>query len=215
MARKIIIEPSKVWGYFKAHTEELRESMHEIASNDEFGISVYVTDDGAEYHVNNVRKYNPLPQIVVEADGVMVYSEGTISERDCEKTVKDVYDKYLSEGVVSLLSSIKEPSSDDDVDFEEEETEWQEYLIDERELELDEAVQLFIEAVVDRVSYADLCEDEIIEDVKDHFLEYLARKWEFPIRRPMFLEDEDGVEFFEEYPYEHMIFDDEDNPIYE
>ena len=31
----------------------------------------------------------------------------------------------------------------------------------------------------------------------------------------MILEDENGEEFFEEYPYDCMEFDDPDNPVYE
>jgi hypothetical protein len=42
----------------------------------------------------------------------------------------------------------------------------------------------------------------------------MARKWGLMIRRPMFLEDEAGEEFFEEFPYDCIEFEDEDNPIY-
>lgn len=198
MAEKIIIEPSRVWGYFNSHAGELEDSMHEIARNDEYGITIYVTDSGGK---------ETLPEIDVEADGVPVYSETAISDRDCEKTVRGIYNKYLSDSVVSLLSEKYEPIDTDD-------DEWRDYEIDSRELELDDAVQAFIEATVEGAAYYDFYDEEMFEDIKDHFLEYLARKWELPIRRPMVLEDENGAEFFEEYPYECMIFDDEDNPIY-
>lgn len=56
---------------------------------------------------------------------------------------------------------------------------------------------------------------EIAEDVLDHMCEYLYRKYGISARRPMILEDENGEEFFEEYPYECMEFDDPDNPVYE
>ena len=51
------------------------------------------------------------------------------------------------------------------------------------------------------------------DDIKEHVLEYIARKHRLPIYRPMYLEGEDGKDFYSEYPYEEMIFD--YNPIYE
>ena len=56
--------------------------------------------------------------------------------------------------------------------------------------------------------------EEIADDVKEHTLEYIARRHGLPIYRPMYLEDEDGKDFYSEYPYEEMIFEDY-NPIYE
>ena len=55
---------------------------------------------------------------------------------------------------------------------------------------------------------------EVYDDLKEHFLEYMARKWGLVIHRPMFLEDENGEEFYEDYPYDCIEFEDEDNPIY-
>ena len=56
--------------------------------------------------------------------------------------------------------------------------------------------------------------DDAIVDVKEHMLEYMARKPGLLIYRPMYLEDEDGKDFYSEYPYEEMIFED-CNPIYD
>ena len=87
--------------------------------------------------------------------------------------------------------------------------------IDEREAEIYEAVVSFLSTILetDIDSFVDDA-DLIYEDCAEHFLEYLSRKWGFEIRRPMYLEDENGEEFYEEYPYECMEFEDEDNPIY-
>ena len=80
--------------------------------------------------------------------------------------------------------------------------------IEERELELTEATEVFVNAVADDLQI----DSEVIEECKEHFLEYLYRKFGLTIRRPMVLEDEEGEDFFEEYPYECMIF--EDIPLY-
>ena len=63
-------------------------------------------------------------------------------------------------------------------------------------------------------SFGDADSFEIAQDVLDHICEYLYRKHDISSRRPMILEDENGEEFFEEFPYECMEFDDPDNPVY-
>ena len=93
----------------------------------------------------------------------------------------------------------------------------QEDMISERELELDEAISLLLDTVLeeDAVMFFGTETDEVCEDLKDHILEYLYRKHGISVRRPMVLEDtETGEEFFEEYPYDSMVFEDEDNPLY-
>ena len=131
-----------------------------------------------------------------------------MSETDAEKTCSKIYDEYLTDKVVDILTEIAED--------EEESLLEQQDAIEEREMELDIAVSEFISAVLGGDAYLDSEDyDDIIEDCKDHFLEYLARKHGLDIFRPMVLEDEDGEDFYEEYPYDCMEFDDEDNPIYQ
>ena len=52
----------------------------------------------------------------------------------------------------------------------------------------------------------------MVEDVKEHLLEYFYRKHGLSVYRPMELEDDEGV-FIEDYPYECMEFD--PNPMYD
>lgn len=192
--KEIIIEPHDIWDYFQKNKNDLIDLMHEIASNFEFGITIYLTEE------------NDLPRVTVFADDDEVYSEVFISPEDCLKSSKWVYDEYLTENVVGILSGDDE-AYNTQIDLEDQ--------IFEREIELDNALISFLDIVCEE----DMCtayylEPDVLDDVKEHFLEYLARKWGVPIRRPMYLEDEDGKDFFEEYPYEYMIFDDEDNPVY-
>ena len=98
-------------------------------------------------------------------------------------------------------------------DYDEEEREWE---IEKSEDALDEAVEYFISSILDdeHSVFGDVpISQEVIEDCKEHFLEYLYRKHGFNIRRPMVLEDENGEDFFEEYPYPCLVFEDK-NPIY-
>lgn len=196
MAQKIILQPDEVWDYFVEHEEECDECMFEIASCSEYGTAVYLS-----------RSSKGIGCITVEADDQEVYNEEIIDGRDAKKTVQKVYDDYLTDKVIEILSDF-EPQEDDTLQDQEDE-------IAMREEELDNFIWDFVMGVFGGETYADFdCTGEVLDDLKDHFLEYMYRKHGFDIYRPMVLEDEDGTEFFEEYPYEHMVFDDEDNPMY-
>lgn len=196
MGQKITTKPEDVWKMYLDGGHDFKNYYHEIAKNDEYGVIVYLSEDS-----------KGAAAIYVEADGVMVYSEN-VNNANCEKTVTDIYDKYLTSRAIETLSDMSETDS---AILNEEDA------IAEREEELDTLVYDFVMSVLGEDVYFDEKKydvDNMFEDIKDHFLEYLARKYELQIYRPMFLEDEDGKESFENYPYECMEFEDEDNPIY-
>lgn len=195
--QEIIIEPCRLWGYIQEQDKhsELDGVMCEIAKNEEYGIAVYITRDGK----------NDRYSILVEADDMEIFSDYIYDKEDAEETCNMVYDNYLTDKVFELFFE-----SEDDTTLS------QEDKIELREEELDESVTSFIMDVLGGDTYFDSVDfDDIVKDCKEHFLEYMARKHGFEIYRPMILEDENGEDFFEEYPYECMEFDDEDNPIYQ
>jgi len=202
MAEKIIIEASDVWEYAQHHRSELNEEAHVIAENEDFGIEICISID----------RYYPV--ITVSADNIEIYEESIFSQFSSSKIVSEVYETYLTTSYVTSVSEKSdEDSAGDNIDkgdlVDEEE------LIVERELELDDAIENFL-SVVDPEAVTSMKADEfekLKEDVKDHFLEYLARKHNLQIYRPMYLEYDDGDEF-ELYPYDNMVFEDETNPIY-
>lgn len=191
----IIIEASDVWSYFHKNKAKLETAMEAIAENPDYGVVIYLSssEDG-------------LPLFTVTADEYQYDEEAAVSDSDCKHTAQKLYDQYLTE---KFLESELDGCDDGSLFNIEDQ-------IAEREWELDDVVALLISTATeeDNLSFGNDF-DEILEDVKDHVLEYLARKHELIIRRPMMLEDENGEEFFEEYPYECMVFDDEDNPIYQ
>lgn len=205
----ITIQPEEVWEFFQPKKKELKTKMLRIAENFDFGVKVFLTESAGH------------PKFVVEMDDEEVYSETCIGKEDTRETANRIYNKYLTSQVINEVFGELE---DDDVDAPPDEEDYddieitrmgEEEEIDDREMELDSAIYDFVSEVLDApledcVTNA----DEIYDDLKEHFLEYMARKWGLVIRRPMFLEDENEEEFFEEFPYDCIEFEDEDNPIY-
>lgn len=194
MAAKITVSASDIWGYFQDNIEDLKSHMHQIADNSEYGVEIYITDDCG------------LPSIVVTADDAQVYDETAVNEHDCQKTVEKIYDEYLTSKIIETLAMDDDKLSALEI----------EDMIDERESELDAAVYEFVITAIQGAYFDDYTSDfdDICEDLKEHFLEYMARKHGLPIYRPMMLEYEDGTEEMSEYPYEDMEFDDPNNPLY-
>lgn len=206
MSANIIVQASEVWGYFQRKKDELYRTMILIAENPDYGTEVYISNDCG------------YPDIIVTADNVCVCEEIPTSYAQCVATVINIYNDYLTLRAIQLLSGFdkKDPKDDDEESGDpcaltrEEELE----IIEEREDYLDLAVSDFIAVAADEMLHNDDPNfGALIEDVKDHFCEYLARKHNLPVRRPMYLEYSDGIKF-EEYPYENMEFEDKDNPIY-
>lgn len=170
--------------------------MHRIAENQDYGVEVYVTAGSKD----------KMPHIIVEMDEDQIYEESVKTALECEKVVAQVYDKYLTSKVIDVISE-----QDDDY-----KSVVRQEQIEDREYELDAAFYDLLVTVLEGYLDSTLMKDsdELCDDLKEHTLEYLYRKHGCSIRRPMYLEDEDGEEFFEEFPYECMIFDDEDNPLY-
>lgn len=192
--QKILVAPEDVWGYFEENMRDLEESMLEIAENAEYGVTVFLMND------------HGFPGIVVEADGTMAYGDFVTTPKDCADTVSEIYENFLSSKAVENLSNVDTPTDEDEqyslFDLEDE--------IEMRELEIEDALWAFLDSVTNTCASLEMIDtDAEFEDIKEHFLEYLGRVHGLPVHRPMFLTDEDGTEFFEEYPYEYMIFDDD------
>ena len=187
MAARTIVEASDVWDYFMEHKSELANSLTMIAENHEYGIGIFLTED------------DDLPLIMVTADDEEIEEEAIVSRRDCESTVGEIYDKYLSKDVVNILI-------DESVDYTEaEELE----TIDEREMELDDAIYGCLMAIAPNLFDIADDPDELCEDLKDHICEYLYTQHGISVYRPMYLETEDGTDEFTEFPYPEMELEEE------
>lgn len=197
--QRIDVEPSEIWEYSLDHEDELLTTQHLMAKNDDYGTEIWLT------------MVSGSPELIVECDGSEIYREDIFNERDAKKTAERLYDEYLSIKAIETMIDAEDNTVYVEDDPEEEYDDEQ-MLINEREEEIDAAVRDLVNIVSDTGCYN--LTDEAVDNLKEHFLEYMYRKWGISIYRPMYLEDDDtGEDYFTEYPYDDMVFED-DNPIY-
>lgn len=86
--------------------------------------------------------------------------------------------------------------------------------IEQREQELTDIIDDLLYMILEDDFYSVVgCEayNAIVDDLKEHLLEYLWRKHGISVRRPMELIDkESGRIFYDEYPYECMVYDEDE-----
>lgn len=201
MPAVIITDPTGVYERFN----DLKENeAEEIAYNNAYGVSIYIQSDFG------------VPEIVVEMDNEPIYSESYIDADEskvgpgawCEDTASRIYDTCLTSMVLDLLdgdfSSVEDSGASDFRDIESE--------MEDREFELQDAVETLVYTATKDSTFSMTREQEeaMVEDVQEKVLEYIARKYKIDIWRPMYLVDDNGEEFLEEYPYTHLIFDEKD-----
>lgn len=179
---RVIVGAAEVWGHFQENKDPALYEL--IAEEPEYGIEIWL--------INNYG----FPEFIVTADDIEICDEQVFDQMECEEIVSLLYNDYLTSNVISAVNNTHdEPER---LSPEEE--------IELREDDLDDAFYKLMDVLADRDEHYS---DNIIEDLKEHVLEYLYREHGISVYRPMYLEDEDGEEFFEEYPYECMVFDDE------
>ena len=199
---EIHVKPEDVYDVFEDTVAGWSNSVGEIIAEDEnYDLAVTVEEN-----------YDGFPMIVVYAEGEVVYDQVVHDAEECQIVAEQVYMSYIDDYYMEQLReqyigaeydySLMEPQTDLDQLIQ--------YKIESNEEELGEYVSDFLSSVCP----THLFSSEEQEDIKDHFLEYIARKFNVDIYRPMFLEDEDGMDFYTEYPYKQMLFDDPDNPVY-
>lgn len=165
--------------------------LYAIENSDEikeFQVEIASDSDSATKIYLHEKDYAVM--VSVEENNKEVYCEVIADYEDSVETVEKIYNKYL---------------------YEYDELFEQEQEIHRREQALDD---LIIDFVVDVADANDIDADMDFEDFKNHILEYMYRKYGISPYRPSILVDKDGNEFFEEYPYPFMEFEDENDPIY-
>lgn len=185
MAARIIVEASDVWEYFNEHKKELFTQSKMIADNQEYGVEIFLTED------------DDLPLITVTMDSDECDSEAVVSARDCFDTVKKFYDGYLTNNVMDIVMG-----KDDELTASEELE-----VIDEREMEIDDAIYALLDTLVPNMFDIEDDPDGLYEDLKDLICEWLYTERGISVYRPMYLEDESGNDEFFKFPYPEMELD--------
>lgn len=194
MGVKIHIQPQDVWAFFDKNIKRLSDEMVIIAENTETEYAVYLTEESGY----------PL-FIVCQGDDDAEYDEGAINQKDCEDTAKRCFLKYLYPVTVTS-GKYSIPFDQDDDDFDSELTKMEmEDTVYEREDELVYAMGDFLQNAlregVDGTDVVDTLGLDIINDILDTTLQYIADAYDLPIYRPTFVTDENGSEEYVEYPY--------------
>lgn len=186
----IIVEAKDIWDYFQNGRAELLHDMVTVAENDDFDVIIYLTNNDGK------------PCLMIESSNVQSTEFIIEDEASCEATVSEVYDTYLTDKIIEVIA---EEEMEADLELE--------ATMEEREADITSFFERLIEDLFpdEPIIYSDLMAD-LVEDCKEHLLEWFYRKHGLSVYRPMELEDDEGV-FVEDYPYECMEF--EPNPMYD
>ncbi len=197
--KTIYYEPAELWDLYNKNKDELVTKTRVIAENPDFDVMVFLTSEQRGKFI--------LPNILVWEDCAEIYNECAVGEDDLISTAESIYAKYLDDDAI-LKRHFGEDDADADEDKEENE---QELEIDRRESELYDAAEDFLYTVTggQLEKIAGFSEtDKIIGDLINRTCEWLSMEHGISVFRPMMLEDEDGEEFYDEYPYDLLTFED-------
>lgn len=214
----IHIRPAEGWGYFVRNKTRLSEELVEIAFNEATNTSVYMTEE------------NGNPYLYVYRDDKKIFQSECTTIYETERNLRVVFATYITNLEVVGGSNDDEDDSEEsedntfvaEADDDDDDTppansdidamsekEFQSY-IDEREDVIFNAVSDLIAVLTeDSVSALefDPSDDDCVDNIVNHIVEYLAIKCGFRIRRPMtIIENDTGFEVRTEYPYEEYEF---------
>lgn len=195
MGVHIYVAANTAWAFFQNHKDRLSKEMVIVAENTDTQYAVYLTED------------NALPLFsVCKGDAKPEYEECALTETGCNEVAKRLYTQYLFP--VTIIDGGKcspELAEAELEDLTRQDMEDAEY---EREDELTLALCDFLSVVLqesegDSPEIMDTYGETFVNEVLDHFLEYLALEQCLPIYRPMIITDEEtGCEVYTEFPYE-------------
>ncbi len=225
VAPVVHIQPAEAWGFYAKNKKRLEEELVEIATNEDTKTSIYMTDEDG------------LPYLYVYRDDKKIFQSKCSSVYTAEHNLRMIYAKYLTPLRVVVSGNAEEyrkpdgsnlplaegnndknPVPDDESDDDTppcddldamSEAEFQD-MVEEREDVIYAAVSALIEVLTEDEAGAMEFggeDDDSIDDIVDHIVEYLAIQCGFRIRRPMTIIDDDtGFRVRTEYPYEEFEF---------
>lgn len=214
----IHIRPAEGWGYFVRNKTRLSEELVEIASNEATNTSVYMTEE------------NGNPYLYVYRDDKKIFQSECTTIYETERNLRVVFATYITDLEVVGSSNDDEDDSEEaedntsvaEADDDDDDTppansdidamsekEFQSYINEREDVIFNAVSDLIAVLTEDSVSALefDPSDDDCVDNIVNHIVEYLAIKCGFRIRRPMtIVEDDTGFEVRTEYPYEEYEF---------
>lgn len=214
----IHIRPAEGWGYFVRNKTRLSEELVEIASNEATNTSVYMTEE------------NGNPYLYVYRDDKKIFQSECTTIYETERNLRVVFATYITDLEVVGSSNDDEDDSEEaedntsvaEADDDDDDTppansdldamsekEFQRYINEREDVIFNAVSDLIAVLTEDSVSALefDQSDDDCVDNIVNHIVEYLAIKCGFRIRRPMtIIEDDTGFEVRTEYPYEEYEF---------
>lgn len=214
----IHIRPAEGWGYFVRNKTRLSEELVEIASNEATNTSVYMTEE------------NGNPYLYVYRDDKKIFQSECTTIYETERNLRVVFATYITDLEVVGSSNDDEDDSEEaedntsvaEADDDDDDTppansdldamsekEFQSYINEREDVIFNAVSDLIAVLTEDSVSALefDPSDDDCVDNIVNHIVEYLAIKCGFRIRRPMtIIEDDTGFEVRTEYPYEEYEF---------
>ena len=198
--QKIVYDPSEIYEVFQEEKLDIANHRLLVAENDYFQIFLdCMASKSLEY----------IGMMVIESEGYIIEEDFFEDEKECNDIFEKAYINYIL--TETVVEKAEEEENVNDTIYDKDGKLNIAYVdeIEQREGDLTLAVINFIDAISDtQMSYA--LTDEEVEEIKDHFIEYLYRKFGLSIFRPMEIVMDNGDEVYEEYPYPKLRFE---NPI--
>lgn len=191
----VTYDPSEVYEVFQDEKEAIAKQRIEVAKSNSY--AVYL-----DCMVSMSGGYTGM--LVVESDGYVIEEDFFENEKECNDIFEKAFINYIFTEETTVIdkedvNSFYDKYGNLDTYYADE--------IEQREGDLDLAVVNFIDEVSETCVSSALTEEQIGE-IKDHFLEYLYRKFGLSVYRPMEIVMDNGSEIYEEYPYPKLRFED-------
>ena len=198
--QKIVYDPEEIYEVFQEEKLDIANHRLLVAENDDFQIFLdCMASKSLEY----------IGMMVIESEGYIIEEDFFDDEKECNSIFEKAFINYIFTAETTGVVDKKDETNDTVYDKDGKLDIFYVDEIEQREGDLSLAVVNFIDAISDtQMSYA--LTDEEVDEIKDHFIEYLYRKFGLSIYRPMEIVMDNGDEVYEEYPYPKLRFE---NPI--
>lgn len=206
---EVYLKADEVWGFFQDNKDRMKTEQVLVAENTDTKYEIYLTD------------FAGYPQFRVFRGNIELHTESCIDKADTEYVAKWLYVKYLfpigantskqyGQSNTTAETKKKEESKKSNTK-KSESTKALEDIISEREDELTQATEEFLEVVLEYYgAIEDFYGEGLIEEVLDSVCQQLANDWGISVRRPFCYEDDDGETIYLEYPYLDVDCDEND-----